>query len=106
MKRIRLGAGNKALVVLASLASGAGLVSGCIPTPDTSGLPPYDASVAQGFDSSVLNGFDAGEDAPSSEDAAQDAPATDAPAGSGSITGVVIDFAQGGGGAACCRGRR
>jgi hypothetical protein len=98
MTRIRLSAGKKALAVLASIASGASLVYGCIPSVDTSGLPPYDGSVAPGFDANALNTVDGGEDAPFNEDApTTDAPPNDAPPTTGTITGVVINYAQGNG---------
>jgi hypothetical protein len=97
MKRIRLGVGNKALVVVASLAAGASTIYGCIPDPDISGLPPFDASVAPGFDANALNGLDSAGDVSDLEDGGDDGSATDGPNATATVTGVVINYSQGNG---------
>jgi hypothetical protein len=98
MKRIRLGVGNKALVVVASLAAGASTIVGCIPDPDISGLPPLDASL--GGDSNSFVPVDSGSEGAINEEAGDDDGSTGDGADShltGTITGVVINYSQGAG---------
>jgi hypothetical protein len=97
MKRIRPGARVAALLVLASLGSGAALLHGCVPDADISGLPPppdagppIDASLADAPNDVALDvsldHADAGETGPN-----------EGGNGQATITGVVLDYTQGAG---------
>jgi hypothetical protein len=98
MKRIRLGARHKALVVALSLVAGAGVVYGCIPSPDTSGLPPFDAGPNPVFDANIITSFDSGDaNQVGSEDSGNVDAGEDAGPGTGTIVGVVVDYEQGNG---------
>jgi hypothetical protein len=70
----------------------------CIPNPDTSGLPPYDAGLPSTLEDTGAAIADASFDVTlTPEDAATDAGAPDSGPPVGTITGIVIDYSQGNG---------
>jgi hypothetical protein len=96
MKRFPTGAATPALLTI--LAAGAPTMGvACIPSPDVSGLPPYDGGGVAQEDSAFSTGEDAAMDStiiPQEAGPGEDTGAPDASPGTGTINGIVIDYTE------------
>jgi hypothetical protein len=96
MKRFPTGAGALALLTILAVGPVAVGVS-CIPNPDVSGLPPYDAGETAEDTGVFTSGEDSGLDGTiiaQDSGPGTDTGALDAAQPEGSINGVVIDYTQ------------
>ncbi len=92
MKRVSPGASAPALLLLAAFLR---CIPSCIPSPDTSGLPPYDAGIyAEDSSGSSPASDDSGLDATIGSDSGSDGGAPEAAAQLGTVSGIVIDYTE------------
>ena len=97
MKRVLVRAATPALlVVLGAMAASASLFQGCLPSPDISGLPPYEGGAVVTSDGAI-NVPDVTTDSAFALEAGAETGPVESSTGMGTVSGVVVDYTQGNG---------